>query len=160
MHAALDQPDISNRLYHAPAIAAHEPWTLLMHTGQYEDTQGNAVLAIEPPVVHFAGLVPGSSSSQRVRLVNRSTRGTRIHVVPPSSSCFKLQHKRPPASLAPGMSEELVIEFSSDQARYHYDTIRIQTPVGAEQAQQIQQQPGCEGTTACSDSQPQARCTA
>jgi hypothetical protein len=149
------------RLWHVPAIAYAELLVLLMHTGQYEDTQGNAVLAIEPPVVHFAGLVPGSISSQRVRLVNRSTRNTRIHVVPPSSSCFKLQHRRPPASLAPGMSEELVIEFCSDQARYHYDSIRIQTPVGAGGR--------CHGCSSrlCGkvqphvpDSLPKARCTA
>jgi hypothetical protein len=42
---------------------------------------------------------------------------------------LQVTHHRKPGSIAPGLAEQLVIEFTGQQLRYHYDCIRVQTEV-------------------------------
>jgi hypothetical protein len=42
---------------------------------------------------------------------------------------LQVTHQRKPGSIAPGLAEHLVIEFTGQQLRYHYDCIRVQTEV-------------------------------
>lgn len=43
---------------------------------------------------------------------------------------LQVTHQRKPGSIAPGLSEQLIVEFTGQQLRYHYDCIRVQTEVG------------------------------
>uniref|UniRef100_A0A383WQ08 HYDIN/VesB/CFA65-like Ig-like domain-containing protein n=1 Tax=Tetradesmus obliquus TaxID=3088 RepID=A0A383WQ08_TETOB len=43
---------------------------------------------------------------------------------------LQVTHQRKPGSIAPGLSEQLIVEFTGQQLRYHYDCIRVQTEGG------------------------------
>ncbi|KAF6259574.1 hypothetical protein COO60DRAFT_995334 [Scenedesmus sp. NREL 46B-D3] len=105
-------------------------WVWPQTSGTYEDVGHTAVIAAKPAVVHFGGFQPGATLTQVVRLCNISSSATRVHVVPPDSETFKVTHQRMPGSIAPGLAEQLVIEFTGRQLRYHYDCIRVQTEGG------------------------------
>jgi hypothetical protein len=105
--------------HHQQALAA----------GAYDQTGSNSCIAVEPATVNFAGFRPGKSYKQTVRLCNVSQYPTRLQLIPPDSQLFHVEHKRAPGSIAPGLSEELVVTFKAEQHCYHYDCIRIRTQV-------------------------------
>jgi hypothetical protein len=51
------------------------------------------------------------------------------HVAQPVLLSLQVTHQRKPGSIAPGLAEQLVVEFTGQQLRYHYDCIRVQTEV-------------------------------
>lgn len=77
-----------------------------------------------PDTVHFSGFVLGHRHQKVVKIVNVSHLTKRIHVLPCQSPYFTV-HFDKKGKIAPGMSEELLIEFTPHEWRYYYDCIRI-----------------------------------
>jgi hypothetical protein len=77
-----------------------------------------------PDTVHFSGFVLGHRHQKVVKIVNVSHLTKRIHVMPCQTPYFTV-HFDKKGKIAPGMSEELVVEFVPHEWRYYYDCIRI-----------------------------------
>lgn len=52
---------------------------------------------------------------------------------------LQVTHLHSAGSIAPGLCDQLAVEFLSSQLRYHYDCIRVQTEVTTHKAAQQQQ---------------------
>ena len=77
-----------------------------------------------PDTVHFSGFVLGHRHQKVVKIVNVSHLTKRVHVMPCQTPYFTV-HFDKKGKIAPGMSEELVVEFVPHEWRYYYDCIRI-----------------------------------
>lgn len=60
-------------------------------TGAYTQIGGSSVLVPDPAVLHFGGFKLGQVHRQVVRVVNKSGKGTRLHIIPPSTAFFKVR---------------------------------------------------------------------
>eukprot|EP00775_Hariotina_reticulata_P002309 gene2309-2617_t len=67
---------------------------------------------------------------QVLRLINIAGTPRRMQVIPPDSSEFKVVYPASKGSIAPGLAEQLVVQFTGRQLRYHYDCIRVHTQGG------------------------------
>jgi len=77
-----------------------------------------------PDTVHFSGFVLGHRHQKVVKIVNVSHLTRRVHVMPCQTQYFSV-HFDKKGKIAPGMAEELVVEFTPHEWRYYYDCIRI-----------------------------------
>ena len=77
-----------------------------------------------PDTVHFSGFVLGHRHQKLVKIVNVSHLTKRLHVLPCQSPYFTV-HFNKKGKIAPGMAEELLVEFTPHEMRYYYDCIRI-----------------------------------
>jgi hypothetical protein len=93
-------------------------------TGVYATIGTNGALVAEPGVLHFGGFEPGKRHTQVLRIVNRSPVSQRLHIIPPSTPHFKATCDKK-GTLAPGMCEEIVVEFLPEQLRYYHETLKI-----------------------------------
>mmetsp|Transcript_21541 Transcript_21541/g.50695 ORF Transcript_21541/g.50695 Transcript_21541/m.50695 type:complete len:904 (+) Transcript_21541:118-2829(+) len=88
--------------------------------------QRNALFECRPSVVHFGGFLLGHDHQQTVKILNISGASHRIHVLQPQTPFFKFRASKK-GVVPPGLSEEILIEFSPTEWRYYYDCIRIHT---------------------------------
>lgn len=91
----------------------------------YASIGSNGFLVAEPGVVHFGGFEPGKTYSQVVRVLNKSSVGRRVHIITPTTPHFKATCDSKRGLLAPGLAEEITVEFIPEQWRYYYDCLRI-----------------------------------
>jgi len=84
------------------------------------------VCVAKPSVVHFGGFELHRPHRQMCRIMNSSLRTQRFTIHQPTTKYFKVRMSKLGA-VAPGMWEELIIEFTPDEHRYFYDSIRIVT---------------------------------
>ena len=84
----------------------------------------NGFFAIEPAVVHFGGFSLNRTHTQTVRIKNTSSRSRRIRILEPTTSFFTVRMNKV-GLVAPGMSEEILIEFTPNDLRYYYDCVRL-----------------------------------
>ena len=77
-----------------------------------------------PDTVHFSGFVLGHRHQKVVQIVNVSHLTKRLHVMPCQTPYFTV-HFDKKGKIAPGMAEELLIEFNPDEWRYYHDCIRV-----------------------------------
>ena len=78
----------------------------------YSKVGGNDAIASLPSVMHFGGFMLGKVHRQTLRLLNKSRKVQRLHVINPTTKYFRV----PPgevrkSSVAPGMAEEITIEL-------------------------------------------------
>lgn len=93
-------------------------------SGVYASIGTNGALVAEPGVLHFGGFEPGKRHSQVLRIVNSSPVSQRLHIIPPATPHFRATCDKK-GTLAPGMCEEIVVEFLPEQLRYYYETLKI-----------------------------------
>jgi hypothetical protein len=85
----------------------------------------NGLMEADPQVLKFAGFVLDKVNTKRVLIRNTSGMPRRIYVLPPTTKSFNyVCNKR--GNLAPGMSEEVFVQFTPTSYKYHYDCLRIQ----------------------------------
>lgn len=90
----------------------------------FSKLQRNKFFEIQPSVVYYGGFLLDHVHEQVVHVVNISSVTKRLHVLPCDTPFFKV-HLKKKGKVAPGMSEELVIQFTPNEWRYYYDSIRI-----------------------------------
>ena len=90
----------------------------------YSKLKRSKYFEARPDTVHFSGFVLGHRHQKIVKIVNVSHLTKRIHVLPCQSPYFTV-HFNKKGKIAPGMSEELVVEFTPNEWRYYYDCIRV-----------------------------------
>ncbi|GLI65137.1 hypothetical protein VaNZ11_008595 [Volvox africanus] len=98
---------------------------LLTYNQVYSKVGSTRVLQAEPAVLNFGGFTLGQVFSQTLLIRNVRARGTRFHILAPSTPFFKATCANKKGLLAPGMSEEVVVEFCPSHYRYYYDCIRV-----------------------------------
>ena len=70
----------------------------------------------QPAVLHFGGYKLNKVHTQKLRLVNRSDRSQRVHIIVPTTPYFKAKYNKK-GLVAPGMAEEVTIEFMPTEWR-------------------------------------------
>lgn len=70
----------------------------------------------QPAVLHFGGYKLNKVHTQKLRLVNRSDRSQRVHIIVPTTPYFKAKYDKK-GLVAPGMAEEVTIEFMPTEWR-------------------------------------------
>ena len=63
-----------------------------------------------PAIVHFGGYEVNKVHEQVVRVLNRTKKSQRLHILNPSTPYFHIRYDKKGA-VAPGMSEDITIEF-------------------------------------------------
>jgi hypothetical protein len=90
----------------------------------YTKLERNKYFQAQPSVVYFGGFVVDHMHEQVVHLINISNHTKRIHILQCETPYFRVLLKKK-GKIAPGMSEKLTVQFSPNEWRYYYDTIRI-----------------------------------
>lgn len=85
---------------------------------------GNRFFTIEPAVVHFGGFALNRTHTQTLRVKNVSGKSRRIRILEPTTSFFTVRMSKV-GLVAPGMSEEVLVEFTPNDLRYYYDCVRL-----------------------------------
>jgi len=94
--------------------------------GPNESLGRSELFSITPAVVHFGGMKVGEMHEQVVSVVNISQTSQRLSIYPTSSGDFFADYEKR-GSLAPGMSQKIVLRFRPKEYKYYHDYIRIQT---------------------------------
>ena len=73
----------------------------------------------------FAGYELRKTHTLKVKLINNSPAPQRLHILPPTTSFFKIKyHKK--GMVPPGISEDIFVQFTpGSEYKYFYDSIRI-----------------------------------
>ena len=90
----------------------------------YVKQEANSYFAIEPAVVHFGGFSLNRTHTQTLRIKNTSSKSRRIRILEPTTSFFTVRMNKV-GLVAPGMAEEVLIEFTPNDLRYYYDCVRL-----------------------------------
>lgn len=90
----------------------------------YSKLQRNKYFEVQPSVVYFGGFVLDHMHEQVVHLVNISSQTKRIHILQCETPFFRVCVDKK-GRVAPGMSEQLRIQFTPNEWRYYYDMVRI-----------------------------------
>jgi hypothetical protein len=101
-----------------------KPQFHLPDTAALENFGKKPVFSMSPSVVHFGGFKLGADLRHNVSIVNVSPNSRRMLILLPESKYFKVEYNKT-GTLAPGMSQQLVVTFHPDEYRYFYDCIRI-----------------------------------
>jgi len=96
----------------------------LLEKGNYRQLESNDVVAVRPHSVHFGGFAIGKVHSLPLEITNTSSSSIRVSILAPETPFFKITYDKK-GLLAPGMSEEIQVDFSPTGWRYYYDTVKI-----------------------------------
>ena len=104
-------------------IGSNQPFRIV-ESHIYAKIGGNDSLLPSPAVVHFGGYTLNEVHVQKVSILNTSSVSQRLHVVNTTTPFFRVRYEKK-GRVAPGMSEDLYIEFKPNAWRYYYDCVRI-----------------------------------
>eukprot|EP00743_Colponemidia_sp_Colp-15_P003394 GILK01003668.1.p1 GENE.GILK01003668.1~~GILK01003668.1.p1 ORF type:complete len:832 (-),score=131.18 GILK01003668.1:94-2589(-) len=90
----------------------------------YAKLGSNGFVDARPSVLHFGGYQVDKTHTQLLRIVNVSSESQRIHILNPTTKFFTTRVNKK-GLLAPGMSEDIYVDFTPTEWRYYYDCIRI-----------------------------------
>ncbi len=79
----------------------------------------------DPQILKFSGFDIGKVNTKRVLIRNTSGMPRRIYVLPSTTKEFNFICSKK-GNVAPGMSEEIFVQFTPETYKYHYDCLRIQ----------------------------------
>jgi hypothetical protein len=116
----------------------------------YDAIGSNSVVEASPAVLHFSHFdALRRVYTQTLRVINVSQkRSIRVHILPPDTPFFTIRSALPHGTskktqsgenqqqhqpglvqrkglLAPGMSEEIIVEFTPHEFRYHSDAVKV-----------------------------------
>jgi hypothetical protein len=103
--------------------ASDQPFRIV-ESHVYAKIGGNDSLLPTPAVVHFGGYTLNEVHVQKISVLNTSDVSQRLHVVNTTTPFFRVRYEKK-GRVAPGMSEDLYVEFKPNAWRYYYDCIRI-----------------------------------
>ena len=112
----------SNKLVDVPTLVNPVP-------GPQESVGSSSVFSLTPSIVHFGGLKVGEQHEQVLSIVNVSKTSQRLSIYPATSGDFFAEYEKQ-GSLAPGMSQRVVIRFRPQEYKYYHDFLRIQAESG------------------------------
>ena len=98
---------------------------LYNYIGTYETVGTNGIIEADPQVLKFAGFELNKINTKRILIRNTSGMPRRIYVLPATTKPFNFVCSKK-GNIAPGMSEEIFVQFTPDAYKYHYDCLRIQ----------------------------------
>jgi hypothetical protein len=110
-------------------ISAYRPLRRLSH-GEHSRAHGASIRAAisrcddSMPRVFAAA---AASHRAQVRVINKSDKKQRIHVLPPQTPSFKFDVTNN-GFIRPGLAQEIKITFRPSEYRYYYDCIRLHCP--------------------------------
>jgi hypothetical protein len=70
----------------------------------------------DPDTLVYEGFETMKLNIKKLRIINNSTKGQRVHILPPASPFFRV-HFNKKGHLAPGMPEEIAVHFSPNDYR-------------------------------------------
>lgn len=111
-----------NKLVAVPTLVNPVP-------GPHERVGRSELFSVTPAIVHFGGLKVGEQHEEVLSIVNVSKTSQRLSIYPATSGDFFAEYVKQ-GSLAPGMSQRVVIRFHPQEYKYYHDFIRIQTESG------------------------------
>jgi hypothetical protein len=92
-------------------------------------TGSDGVFEVKPPILNFAGFAVHKTHILKLLIKNVSGAPQRV-VILPTNTAFFLPRFNKRGLVAPGMSEEVFVQFSPNEWRYYYDCLRIVGPGG------------------------------
>ena len=90
----------------------------------YATIGSNGALEARPSVLHFGGFELNKVHEQVLRIVNVSGVSQRLHIIMPGTPYLQARVDKKGA-IAPGMSEDVTIQFRPTEWRYYYDCLRL-----------------------------------
>ena len=87
----------------------------------------NKLVEVTPHEVHFDSFEINQTQTRDLHILNRSSEVLRVDIIPPQTSFFQIDYKKP-QRLVPGFSIHVKVSFKPTQWQYYHDAIRIHTP--------------------------------
>lgn len=87
----------------------------------------NKLVEVNPHEIHFDGFELNQVQIREFHVINRSPDVLRVDIIPPQTSFFKIEYKKP-QRLVSGFSIHVKVCFTPTQWQYFNDAIRIHTP--------------------------------
>ena len=106
-----------------PETGIERPHPLLANR-LYTKVGQNRLFEVRPGVLHFSGFKPNQLHRQVVRVVNRTSQSQSVNIIGTTTPYFKVSCRKRGA-VAPGMAEEIFVEFTPTEWRYYCDCIRL-----------------------------------
>ncbi|CAF3577014.1 unnamed protein product [Adineta steineri] len=99
----------------------------LLNSKLFVKLKGNKLIEVTPHEIHFDGFELNQIHTREIHILNRSSEVLRIDIIPPQTSFFQIDYKKP-QRLVTGFSIHVKIYFKPTQWQYYHDAIRIHTP--------------------------------
>ena len=106
----------------SPIAEGNKEW---IYIGTYDSVGTNGLFEAEPQILKFGGFVLNKINTKRVLIRNTSGMPRRIYVLPATTKSFNFLCTKK-GNIAPGMSDEIFVQFIPEDYKYHYDCLRIQ----------------------------------
>lgn len=84
----------------------------------------NALIKVDPTVIHFPGFSLGKTQKKKFKICNSSSERQNMHIVSPSTKYFTVKYTKP-RRFVPGFTMDVTVFFTPDEWRYYYDCIRL-----------------------------------
>ena len=79
----------------------------------------------DPQILKYAGFELNKVNTKRILIRNTSGMPRRVYLLPATTKAFTFICDKK-GNLAPGMSEEIYVQFIPEDYKYHYDCVRVQ----------------------------------
>ncbi|CAF3367812.1 unnamed protein product [Rotaria sp. Silwood1] len=99
----------------------------LLQSKLFVKLKRNKLVEVTPHEIHFDGFEINQIQTRELHILNRSSEVLRVDIIPPQTSVFQIDYKKP-QRLVPGFSIHVKIIFKPTQWQYYHDAIRIHTP--------------------------------
>ncbi|XP_039265844.2 cilia- and flagella-associated protein 221-like isoform X2 [Styela clava] len=96
----------------------------LLDTKIFSKLKQNALVKVDPSVVHFEGYDLHKTQRRSIKICNSSSERQNLHIISPSTKYFTVKYTKP-RRFVPGFTIDVVIQFTPDEWRYYYDCIRL-----------------------------------
>lgn len=96
----------------------------ILDTKIFSKLNQNALIKVEPSVVHFGGYELDKVQHRSIKICNASSERQNLHIIPPATKYFSIKYTKP-RRFVPGFTIDVSIKFVADEWRYYYDCIRI-----------------------------------
>lgn len=94
--------------------------------GAYSKLGRTSSMEAKPSVLHFGGYKLNKKHKALLQIFNVSNESVRVTILPLQTPFFQFQFlNEKKGFIAPGMSEDIVIEFTPTEWRYYYDCVRF-----------------------------------
>ena len=83
----------------------------------YDKVGTTGFVIADPASIIYEGFEKMKLNIKKLKIINNSTKPQRVHILPPTSSFFRI-HFNKKGNLAPGVSEEVSVHFSPNEYKY------------------------------------------
>lgn len=96
----------------------------LLDTKIFSKLKQNALIKVDPSVIHFEGYDLHKTQQRSIKICNSSSERQNLHIISPATKYFSVKYTKP-RRFVPGFTIDVVIKFTPDEWRYYYDCIRL-----------------------------------